>query len=91
MLFYYSQNIVFTHNQMLFTFDFNLASGIFAEQYTVAFFYLKRYPLAVVTQFPVADRYYFTLGRFLLCGVRDNNSTLGLGFFLDPFYQNAIL
>jgi hypothetical protein len=46
---------------------------------------------AVIPDFAVADRDHFSLGRFLLGRIRNNDAPLGRFFLLYTLNQNSIL
>jgi hypothetical protein len=84
-LFDYAKNVVFTHDQVVSPFNFNLGAGILPEENAISFFYLQRDSFAVVAEFTVTDSRNFTFRRFFFCRIRDDNPALCLFFLFNTF------
>src|SRR4051812_34426595 len=85
------EEVVLAHDQVLFAVDLDLAAAVLAEQHAVAGLDLRSDDLAVLVALARADGDDLGLDRFFLRGVRDEQTTGGLGFFFETLDQNAIV
>src|SRR6202521_6244079 len=79
------------HDDEVLTIDFDLGSGILAEQNAVAFFYIERANLAFFADLAFAGGDDFSLLRFVFRGVGDNDPAPGGVGFFDPTDQDAVI
>ena len=61
-----TEHIVFTHDQVLFTFNFNFRARVFSEQNPVANLDFQRHTISIVADFTVSNRNDLSLGRVFL-------------------------
>ena len=91
LLFDNAEDVVLAHHQILFAFDLDLGAGVLAEEDPVAYLDVHPQHLAVLGHLPLADGDDLALLGFLLGGVGDDEASGGLGLFLDPFDDDAIM
>src|SRR5438270_8496395 len=85
-----SEDLIFLHDEQLFAVNLDFRSGIFAEQYAVAFFYCQGNGLAFFKLSGSSGDNDAFLG-FLFCGVGDDDATTNGLRFLDPSDDNAVM
>src|SRR5690349_10999313 len=89
-LFHDSKDVIFTHYQMLLAVQLDLCSGILSKENFIARLYSERYELPVFV-FARTHRNDLPLLRFLLGRVRDDDTSLGFLFLLNPFHNHPIM
>src|ERR1700733_9897648 len=83
-----AEDVVLAHDEVLGTFHFGLAAGVFPEENAVTGFDVERDQLAIVEPFAVAYRDDFAFVRFLLRRIGDDNAVARSLFFVDALHYN---
>src|SRR5438046_1608025 len=84
------QDFLFAEDQVFLVVDFDVASGVFAEQDPVAHLHVER-DTASLFHLARADGHDFTLLRFFFRRIRDNDPTLGRFFLFQPAHEDAVM
>jgi hypothetical protein len=77
-LFKNTQNIIFTHKNVLNTIHLDFRARVFAEEHPVADFNFQGDTLAVIAEFAGAGSHYLAFLRFFFGGIGDDDPTSGL-------------
>src|SRR6266446_1402493 len=88
----HAEDVLLAHDEVLFTVDLDLGSGVLPEQNRVPRLDVERGQLALVVHLALADRDHLALLGLLLRRVGDDDATLGLLHrVLDTPHDDAIL
>jgi hypothetical protein len=91
LLFEHAHHVGFFHDQQVFAVDFHFRAGPFAEQHNIALLEVDWRQLAMVIAAAWAYGDDFALHGLLLCGVRNDDATLGLGVFFNPLHDYTVV
>src|SRR5438067_2979330 len=86
-----AEDVVLAQNQMFFPVELHFGAGVLAEEDPVAFLDVELAHRAVFEDLAVAHGDDVALDRFLFRGVRNEEATLGLLFFLHATNDDAVL
>ena len=88
---YDCQNIIFTHQQVIFSIKFDFCAAVFAVKDFVAHFYFQLDRLAVIANFTFTYSFYSALNGLFLGRIGDDDSPFSNLFFQNGLNQNTVM
>src|SRR6516225_9435678 len=89
--FQYAQHLVLAQDQVFLIVDLDFGAGIFAEEDALARLDVQRDHFTLVGLLAVADSHHFTLLRFLLGCVGNDDSSLHSFLLFNTLDQDAVM
>src|SRR5438045_7598774 len=86
----FRQYFFFPEDQVLLVVDFDVTSGVFAEEDAITHLHVERHT-ASLFYLSRSDGHDFTLLRFFFRRIRDNDPALRGFFLFQPAYEDAVM